>query len=391
MDCPPLQCGERRLDLLSSGIGKPARNKSQTGVQDLLYLSGEHWLTHMTAEELNDLGIRNWSDIRGNYDHPDLLLGNGFSIRQDNHFTYTSLFQIFLDHCPERLRPSFVLFDTANFELILEYLSYTVRVNESLGIEVAPVQQLIDTLKNGLVDSIRRVHPTVGDINWNNLDAITADLDFFNDIFTTNYDLYLYHIIMRAKDRYAAEKEKGTAADPNIRPYNDYFWGRHNAPPGYLEFVDYQVYLQYKHIYHLHGALFVFQHGQYNIKIKSKLGAELISVIAAEIQGGRFPVFVSEGTPEDKVNSIYRSAYLRFCLETLANAQRPILIYGHSLSEVDKHILDAIIREPRPVIYAIYINDRTEHSLMDEKYDIINKFPNDFQIELVDSSTVFSA
>lgn len=345
----------------------------------------------MTAEELNNIGIRNWSDIRGNYDHPDLLLGNGFSIRQNTQFTYTSLFQIFLDHCPESLRSSFLLFDTSNFELILEYLSYTLKVNESLGIEVAPVQQLIDTLKNGLVESIRRVHPTVGDINWDNLNAITADLDSFNDIFTTNYDLYLYHIIMRAKDRYVAEKEKGTAANPNIRPYNDYFWGRHNAPTGYLEFVDYQEYLQYKHIYYLHGALFVFQHGQYNVKIKSKFGDELIAVIATEIQAGRFPVFVSEGRLEDKVNSIYRSGYLRFCLEALSNAKRPILIYGNSLSDVDKHIVDTIIREPRPVIYAIYVNDRTETNLLAEKYNIINKFPHNFQIEVVDSSTIFSA
>jgi hypothetical protein len=343
----------------------------------------------MSIDELNNIGIRQWPAIRAGYGKPDLLLGNGFSINQNSNFTYSSLFGIFLNNSPANIHSTVNVFQTTNFELILEHLTYARKVNESLGLDIVQIQNVIDRLKEGLVSSIRQVHPTVSAIDWSKLQALTVSLDNFNDIFTTNYDLFLYHIIMKAKDRYVEERKKGTGADPNIRPYNDYFWGRHNAPAGHLEFVDYQHYPEYKHIYYLHGALFIFADGLLNLKITSVAEAELINVIEQKISVNKFPLFVSEGTAADKMGTINRSPYLRFCLDQLSATGKPLLVYGNSLSTVDSHIVDAIKKHQRSLIYAIYVNGRSEYSLSYEKYGILQKFPSHYKIEFVDSSSIF--
>lgn len=338
----------------------------------------------MTYEQLNEIGIRQWNVLKENYDHPDLLLGNGFSINQNAKFTYKSLFDTFLGNCPAAYQEVFKHFNTTNFELILEYLTHTQKVNEILKLPTAPVIEAIKILKNGLIESIKQVHPRVADIDWNSLDTITRSLKDFNDVFTTNYDLYLYHMIMRAKDFHTADK--------NFRPYNDYFWGQHNAPPGYREFVNYQDYKFYKHIYYVHGALFIFKYGVIDLKITRGAGVELIEVIAEEIQKGNFPIFVTEGNSQDKMNAIYRSNYLLFSLKALNRSTRPLLVYGHSLSDVDEHIISALYNSPRKLIYAIYVGDRTPESLQHEKHSILVKFPKARyapEIEFVDSSTVF--
>jgi hypothetical protein len=337
----------------------------------------------MTTIELNTLGIRQWGDISKNYANPDILLGNGFSISQNSKFTYRSLFQIFLSNCPAGLRPTFELFGTVNFELILEYLTYSVEINKSLGIDYKPIENAIEVLKKGLIETIREVHPKVGDIDWGKIKDITIRLAEFGNVYTTNYDLYLYHIIMQATDMHGK--------DPAFRPYNDYFWGSHHAPAGFKEFVPRQDYTKYKHIYYLHGALFVFADGSYDLKITRGAGAELIDIIEDEINAGRFPIFVAEGNAEDKVNSIYRSPYLRFSLGKLAFAQTPILIYGNSLSKVDMHIVDAIKANPRPIIFSIYPGTKTAEEINKEKADILVLFPASYgqSVEFVDSNSLF--
>jgi hypothetical protein len=148
----------------------------------------------------------------------------------------------------------------------------------------------------------------------------------------------------------------------------------------------------YKNVYYLHGALFIYPHKNHDVKLLRELDVELIDVIANEIQANRFPLFVTEGTSEDKLNSIMRSPYLRFCLRHLRRAKHPLVIFGNSLSSVDQHLVDAVCTTGRPIIYSVYIGTREERDLKKEIHEIMSKFPKTTfpQIEFIDSNSVFS-
>lgn len=103
----------------------------------------------MTKDELNAIGIVDWKLIQSNYDYPDILIGNGFSIQQNENFRYTSIFEKFISKCPAQYVATFKLFGESNFELILEHLSYARRINESLGGNAAEISKCIELLKTG--------------------------------------------------------------------------------------------------------------------------------------------------------------------------------------------------------------------------------------------------
>lgn len=334
----------------------------------------------MTNEELRKIGIYQWKDIQPRYDLPDLLLGNGFSINLSPKFNYKSLFDTFLNKCNEPFKSLFNHFGTTNFEQILNFLSHALKVNTILKLETDLVVQSIEALKLGLIETIKEVHPRVDEVDWSKIDIITKELKLFGNIYSTNYDLYLYHIIMKTLD---ASRDDGSYI-----PYQDYFWGK--SDNGFKEFRNSQCY-RYKHVYYLHGALFIFNHGIRDLKIlRDNQYTELIDIIANEIQKGHFPLFITEGTGIDKMKSIYTSNYLYFCLTKLNTSDKPIMIFGNSLSEYDSHIVSALQNKQRDMIISIYPGVKTQDQLFAELYNLKIKFPNyNFNIEFVDSTSIF--
>jgi hypothetical protein len=71
----------------------------------------------------------------------------------------------------------------------------------------------------------------------------------------------------------------------------------------------------------------------------------------------RLPIFVSEGDSNKKLETIYNNRYLNFCYDHLKRSKNNLLIFGSSLSNNDKHIIDAINNNKRKkVYYSIYIS-----------------------------------
>ncbi|MCJ8166197.1 DUF4917 family protein [Pontibacter sp. E15-1] len=296
-----------------------------------------------TREELNLNGIYEWETVKDKYKNPSLLLGNGFSMMFSQNFSYNSLFDIFLQNTNDQFRELFSHFDTTNFELIQKYLTYSLKVNSILGLPTEVIVQAIDELKNGLIRTIEQVHPRCSEINFTQLHYIAQQLKDFGDIYTTNYDMYLYHIIMLSNDIARVKKD--------YIAYQDWFWGRNNAPQGFLEFMTTQDY-EYKHIFYLHGSLFIFNRGVLNIMLKREsANAELINLIANQIRNDSFPVFITEGSGAQKLEGINNNNYLYFCLKKLKSSSSPIMIFGNAMGEFDNHILDAIKERPRDIIY----------------------------------------
>lgn len=335
----------------------------------------------ITTQELRQNSILDWNDIAVGYDKPNLLLGNGFSLQFSTNFSYSSLFSLFLQNCDATHQALFTQFGTVNFELILRYLTYAKKVNQLLGLPTQPIEIALQNLRNGLISAIEAVHPRVEDINFNQLNNIAKQLKDFGDIFTTNYDLYLYHIIMQSKD-ISYNEEDYTA-------YQDYYWGS-ECSDGFKQFMPSQGYV-YKHLYYLHGSLCIFKDNLENLKlIRDNHGTELIDLIATQIRSDNFPIFITEGSGIEKQLAISENNYLTFCSTKLKDSDKPTVVFGNMLGDFDAHILKALKHNPKDIIYCIYIGNRTLAEVNAEKFDFLSKFnhyPN--QVTFVDSSSVF--
>lgn len=334
----------------------------------------------MDRNELDALGIVEWSALEADFVGSDLLLGNGFSVSMWPDFNYSSLFDKFLATCGEADRHAFEAFDTSNFEFILEDLSSADKVNRIFGIGGSEVPDAISKIRTGLITTIHDIHPTPYEIDWDRLHQIPQQLEPFGDIYTVNYDALIYHVILSALDRFNA------GIGPNR--YNDYFWNR--VSNRYLQFMDFQDYEPYRHIYYLHGALFLFRGSQEDLKLRKNSASEgLLELISNALNSGEVPLFVSEGTSEQKMRAISRSHYLRFCYDKLREKREKLVMYGISLSPAqDQHIIDAIKRKTEHIAIAVYPGDKSAEQLRDDLDDFASKFPS-HDLRFFDATTLF--
>lgn len=332
-------------------------------------------------KQLDEIGVLGWSSLAKDFIGADLLLGNGFSRNISDRFRYNSLFGKFLSSCSGKDQHTFRAFGTTNFELILEELSNATRVNKIFDIKAPKIEEATQILKDGLIETIRAIHPPASETDKEILERIANQLDNFNDIFTLNYDLFLYWIIQIFRDK----KRKGE----NVKQYCDYFYDD-NYSEQFTRFVG-QKLLEYdRYVYYLHGALFLFKEPPDDLKLR-KAGSfkELVELIGEAIQEGRKPLFVSEGKGKDKEVSISRSTYLNFALDALKGSTRNLVIFGTSLS-VDQHIVEAINynRNDRQLAISIHVSKRSSEEIKSEALRFQSKFPR-HKIKFYDSDTLF--
>lgn len=336
----------------------------------------------VSEKQLKELGVKNWSDLSNDFVEADLLLGNGFSINLAGHLNYKSLFEEFLKLCTPSYHIIFSSFKTNNFERIQEILIDAKRVNKLFGMAKnnGRINDAIELLKNGLIKSIRNNHPIYSLINPNQLQQLSIQLNNFGDIFTLNYDLFLYHIIMQMKDESYRENR--------VAPYSDYFCGENGEQ--FKQFMNYDDYHP-KHVYYLHGALFLFKIPPDILKLRrGDEPKELVVMIGDVITRGIMPLFVSEGKYKEKLETIKRSNYLNFCYEALEQSKNKLVIFGSSLSEQDAHIYKAINykKNKRELAISIHIGNKSKDELEEEIKHKKGKFKY-HKIYFFDSETIF--
>ncbi len=343
----------------------------------------------VNEDTLRELGIKHWNEISVDFSGADLFLGNGFSLNFSSVFGYESLFDEFLQGCEPKDRKLFSQFGTTNFETIQERLLNAKKVNQILELPTEPIDPAIRKLRQGLITSVQKNHPLAYENGVEDLRRTSENLDPFEDIYTLNYDLFLYRIIMMSKDR--SEKR-------GLRRHNDYFWEHFDFE--FLEFKDFDIY-ENKHVYYLHGALFLFPgerlgyHNDLKIKRGDQSFDELIDVVSRKVEQGILPLFVSEGKTEEKLRVISKSPYLRFAHSKLEEAERPLVIYGWSISPQDKHILGALKprRRPKPkrtLAVSVYVGSKTQAEL-EEELSFMKARLSGHKLVFFDSSTLFAS
>lgn len=328
----------------------------------------------------SDSRVYKWDDISDQFKGADILLGNGFSINLCDGFDYSQLFSTFLNTIPEEKRNTYSSFKTANFESILKSLDEAARINSLFEIVSDPIEDAIGEIRNGLIGSIFEKHPRPESKDDKKIKEIEIKLRPFNSIFTLNYDLFLYYVVLSAKDSHSNGE--------TIFKWSDFFWGE-----GLRNFRVYQyplTYTTYKPVYYLHGAIFIFNH---DLSAKKRTmdfpNSNLLEAIGREINSGEIPLFISEGSYSQKRSMIYQNEYLSRGFEDFMTGSGNLVIYGASLLDPDKHIIEAINkRMTRKIAISLYLPNLNELQRQTEMLRMKSLFKH-HELFFFDSATLF--
>lgn len=254
-----------------------------------------------------------------------LLIGNGLSINLWNNFHYESLFE--QANLSPQATAIFDELDTSNFEAVLECIHNARTVLEALQQDTDRVELVYEQVRDSLFRSVSDAHVPWGEFPAETHKEIAEHLDQFDAVYTTNYDLCLYWSHLQ-----------------NLQSVNlvDFFW---SSPGNRFDPTNVELWsTQQTPVHYLHGAVHLWQDDENeNGKWTSADKGNLLALNSKyKITSSRRPLFVSEGTFKSKTRTIQRSQYLSFCLESLTNDESDTIIFGHSLSSPDQHIVNAI-------------------------------------------------
>jgi hypothetical protein len=325
-------------------------------------------------------------EISGEKRH--LLLGNGFSISwKPDTFRYDSLYnRANFKKLSPNVKDVFEQLNTKDFELVMRSIQSAAEIlkvySPSNTKLISEIEHDAKELKKLLVNTIASHHPeNPNEITESEYYKSNLFLKNFQCVYTLNYDLLLYWVIMHYNE--VNEKPK----------YDD---GFRTPDSGKAEYVTWDIEkTRNQNIFYLHGALHIFDEGSELQKYTwVNTGVKLIEQIRKALDKNFFPVFVSEGTSKEKKEKIVHSNYLSRGYRSFASIGNSLFIYGHSLADNDDHILNLI---PKGKISKLFVSLYGDSSSEENKKIIkkassfkesrkIEKYP--LEIYFYDSSTV---
>ena len=277
-----------------------------------------------------------WRDIDWDEEPTGLLLGNGASRAVWDRFNYPSLFTMACsDHIAHPLnsvdQKLFSSMRTPNFEAVLATLSAAMTVGIAMEFPISEVAASYRRVQRALFEAVRYVHVIWERIGEMRLAYIQAELSNYRQVFTTNYDLILYWAMMAQDLKYRPQEFR----------FLDFFWkGRE-----YFDEIDTSIVQPDRctTVYFLHGALHLRTNNEGRTrKIRSDSVSNLLEKSLRYQSWWERPLFITEGTADQKRSSIRRSSYLSFAYERLVQHEGPLVVFGHSLGEADAHIVEAM-------------------------------------------------
>lgn len=267
-----------------------------------------------------------------------LLLGNGFSIAcRPNIFRYDKLFeQADFSTLSPTARQAFTDLGTTDFERVIRVLRDAATILRAYGVSTNVAKRLrkdADAIKELLVQTIAKSHPErPSDITDDEYAHCHAFLDNFDTVYTLNYDLLLYWAHMKREKVWSDDGFRTSQDDIETFTESDYVVWESGQSHG-------------ANTWFLHGALHVFDTPTEVRKYTwIRTGVRLIEQIRNALSKDYFPLFVAEGTSDEKLERIRHSDYLAKAYRSFESIQGCLFIYGHSLAENDEHFLKLIER-----------------------------------------------
>jgi hypothetical protein len=326
--------------------------------------------------------IKNYQDIIKHLNKEkrtkNLLLGNGFSISYDKKiFSYNALSNFLNETNDPILTKLFSVINTSNFELIMNQLDVFYKLAKDFISDETLTEKILiasDKLKSSLINAISILHPehvySIPTEKSNSCALFLKDyIDSNGHIFTTNYDLLLYWVLMNNQNvlssfsdgfgkEYIGQEDNFSDSQP---VFGDTEWGPNQSE---------------QNIHYLHGALHLFDAG-ISI-IKETYGQNyLLDNIRKRINKKQYPIFVTAGDGNQKLEHISHNQYLNYCYKRLSTISGSLITFGFSFGKYDDHIIAAINKAAKQNIkeklWSIYIGVFSED---DKNYieSIMDKF-----------------
>jgi len=299
-----------------------------------------------------------------------LLLGNGFSMAYDSKiFSYNALSDFIENLDDDLLKKLFATINTKNFELIMRQLDNFIEIAKVFSTDMGFIEKLKnanETLRNSLINAIKALHPEHAFIVPE--EKSQSCFNFLNEfiankgkIFSTNYDLLLYWVLMR----------NTPAIDGFGRDFETEFDDEHYIKSENLEYSELRwgKYKDTQNIFYLHGTLPIFDTGIDIIKEEYDTQNYLLEKINKRMEKKEYPIFVTAGNAREKLNHIMHNKYLTYCYDKLMKIEGSLIIFGFNFGEYDTHIIDAINtaahfgRKAGNKLHSIYIGVYTDENL----------------------------
>jgi hypothetical protein len=281
-----------------------------------------------------------------------ILLGNGFSIScRSNIFSYKRLWEEAEKN--GSLKSTLNVFkslNTADFERVIRSLrdtSKTLSAYPGAPSElVKKLQADADSLRETLVATIAKNHPdypgVISDEEYKNCRNFLGN---FKSFFTTSYDLLLYWAIMHEPGPDSLNKRNDGFKKPKSGSDSDYVsWEPSRA--------------WFQNVFYLHGALHIYDSDTEIQKYTwNNTEIKLIDQIRSALSRDLFPIFVSEGSSDEKYTKIRHSDFLTKGHTELCMLKGVLFTFGHSLASSDAHIVRAIARSKVSKVYVGMFGD----------------------------------
>lgn len=298
-----------------------------------------------------------------------LIMGNGFSMAYDHKiFSYNALYDFIEQLEDPTLSKLFEVINTKNFELVMRQLDNFIEIAKEFddtGNMVKALQDANQRLKESLIDAVSSLHPdhvfAVPDDESKSCYSFLQEYLFGGGkVFSTNYDLLLYWILMR-NDPHSSidgfgkehlnpvETRRGENAE-----FGELLWGK---------------YKEGQTVYYLHGTLPIFDTGTEIEKEVYKDSKYLLNNIKERMGNKEYPIFVTAGNGNEKLNHIYHNRYLTFCYESLSKITGSLVSFGFNFGEYDEHIIEAVNKAAKrgaqsgDKLFSIYIGVYSEADL----------------------------
>lgn len=303
------------------------------------------------------LEIKKWSEIKDRF-RDGLILGNGASIAVHDGFGYESLYREaqqrkFLDETAISVFKAFGK-DQYDFELVLRRLWYARQVNEALGLSGNAVEKVDDAyqaIRKALIETVRDTHVGYEDASQY-FDPIAKFVQGFRTVLSLNYDLVLYWALMYGNNVKLGKYRDCFRYDTSGRLVLDSDWEKYREDGGTTL------------CFYPHGNLVLGRTvADDELKVKAG-GSNLLETVFEKWQAGDvLPVFVCEGTSEQKQRSINGSSYLRQVQsKAFDEIRESIVIYGWRMGPQEQHIIEQIL-ESKPKALAISVRGDNQETV----------------------------
>ncbi|WP_340105413.1 DUF4917 family protein [Rhodohalobacter sp. 8-1] len=340
-----------------------------------------------------------------------LILGNGFSIAcRPDIFRYDTLYnQADFSKCMHA-EEVFKRLKTHDFEIVIDALEKGAKVAPIYGGEKELIE-LLETdamsLKHLLVDTVANNHPArpndISDAEYRNCRNFLNK--FLNEdecdrcsVYTLNYDLLLYWALMH-------EEENDKLSLRFNDGFNHEFLGYEEDGEGAIFSPDLtwqgETQSHSQNIHYLHGALHLYDEGSQLTKYTwINTGVALTDQARYSIENGFFPLFVSEGNSDKKLDKVLHSAYLHKAYRSYVSntnvKSANFFTYGYSFSDNDEHISKKIGEGKCKRIFVGVFGDidSKENQLIIEKLEALkgyrsNRYPLEVEFYEVESAKVW--